>query len=52
MEPEKSQAHFSEVRMKEALYAYHTASITFSDKDLLLGTTEHNRPLYATGISF
>lgn len=26
-----------------------TASISFQDDDLLVGTAEHNRPLYATG---
>lgn len=36
--------------MKEVLYAIHTASITFADDDLLLGMTEHNRPLYVMGI--
>lgn len=36
--------------MKEALYAVHTASISFTDEDLLIGTTEHNRPLYVTGM--
>ena len=33
------------------LYALHTASITFREIDQLLGTTEHNRPLYVTGTS-
>lgn len=36
--------------MKEALYATHTASISFNENDLLTGTTEHNRPLYVTGM--
>lgn len=45
------QAYFAEINMKEVLYALHTASITFIDKDLLLGTTEHNRLLYVTGTS-
>lgn len=45
------QAYFAEINMKEVLYALHTASITFSEIDQLLGTTEHNRPLYVTGTS-
>lgn len=45
------QAHFAEINMKEVLYALHTASITFIDKDLKLGTTERNRLLYVTGTS-
>lgn len=36
--------------MKEVLYVIHTTNITFIDDDLLLGTTEHNRPLYVTGV--
>ena len=32
--------------MKEALYARYAATITFTDDDLLLGTAEHNRPLF------
>lgn len=36
--------------MKEALYAVHTASISFTNDDLLIGTAEHNRPLYVTGM--
>lgn len=45
------QAYLAEIHMKEVLYALHTASITFSEIDQLLGTTEHNRPLYVTGTS-
>lgn len=37
--------------MKEALYDDYMAAVTFTDDDLLLGTTEHNRPLYVTGTS-
>lgn len=48
--PEQYQAFFAEQHMKEALYATHTASISFNENDLLTGTTEHNRPLYVTGM--
>ena len=37
--------------MKEALYAESSAGVFFTDKDLLLGITEHNRPLYVIGFS-
>ncbi|KAJ0978344.1 hypothetical protein J5N97_013818 [Dioscorea zingiberensis] len=47
--PEEYQAYFAEINMKEALYAFHAPSVSFTDEDLLLGTTEHNRPLYVTG---
>lgn len=47
--PELYKPMFAEMNMKEVLYAPHTASITFIDKDLILGTTEHNRLLYVTG---
>lgn len=46
-----SKPMFAEINMKEVLYALHTASITFIEKDLILGTTEHNRLLYVTGTS-
>jgi hypothetical protein len=36
--------------MKEVLYATHSATISFTDDDLLTRTTEHNRPLYVTGM--
>ncbi|XP_039130916.1 LOW QUALITY PROTEIN: uncharacterized protein LOC120267326 [Dioscorea cayenensis subsp. rotundata] len=47
--PEEYQAYFAEINMTEAMYATHTVSISFTDEDLLLGTVEHNRPLYVTG---
>ncbi|KAJ0962211.1 hypothetical protein J5N97_030039 [Dioscorea zingiberensis] len=47
--PEEYQGYFTEINMKEALYAFHAPSVSFTDEDLLLGTTEHNRPLYVTG---
>ena len=37
--------------MKEALYAESSAGLFFTDEDLLLDTTEHNRVLYVTGSS-
>lgn len=43
-------AFFAEEHMKEAMYAEHTAAISFTEDDLLPGTTEHNRPLYVTGM--
>ncbi|XP_020080518.1 uncharacterized protein LOC109704178 [Ananas comosus] len=49
--PEPFHAYFAETSMKEALYLVHTANITFTEKDLLMGTTHHNRPLYVTGTS-
>ncbi|KAJ1696334.1 hypothetical protein LUZ63_004846 [Rhynchospora breviuscula] len=49
--PEKFQAYFAEKSMQEALYIDQTAAITFDDNDLLVGTSEHNRPLYITGIT-
>lgn len=47
--PEKFQAYFAERNMQEAMYTSCTASISFTDDDLSVGTTEHNRPLYITG---
>lgn len=51
LNPEEYQAFFAEQSMKEALYDDYMAAVTFTDDDLLLGTTEHNRPLYVTGTS-
>lgn len=48
--PEEFETYFAEISMKDVLYAIHTASITFTDDDLLLGTTDHNWPLYITGM--
>ena len=48
---EDYQAFFAEETMKEALYAESSARVFFTNEDLLLGTTEHNRPLYVTGSS-
>ncbi|KAL0919160.1 hypothetical protein M5K25_011234 [Dendrobium thyrsiflorum] len=49
--PEQYEAFFAEKNMKEALHIQNTATITFCDNDLLLGTTDHNRPLYFTAES-
>jgi hypothetical protein len=51
LNPEDYQAFFAEEAMKETLYAESSAGVFFTDEDLLLGTTEHNRPLYVTGSS-
>jgi len=51
LNPEEYQAFLAELSMKEALYDDYMAAVTFTDDDLLLGTTEHNRPLYVTGTS-
>lgn len=45
LDPDKYQSHFAEVNMKEALYAQYSAAVTFTDDDLMLKTTEHNRPM-------
>lgn len=49
--PEQYEAFFAEQSMKEALYTQNTATVTFCDNDLLLGTVDHNRPLYVTAES-
>lgn len=51
LNPEEYQAFLAEQSMKEALYDDYMAAVTFTDDDLFLGTTEHNRPLYVTGTS-
>jgi hypothetical protein len=51
LNPEDYQAFFAEETMKEALYVESSAGVFFTYEDLLLGTTEHNRPLYVTGSS-
>ena len=48
--PEEFQAHFAERKIQEvALVIDNTQAITFNDKDLLVGTSDHNRPLSLTG---
>lgn len=49
LDPDKDQSHFAEVNMKEALYAQYSAAVTFTNDDLMLKTTEHNRPNYVIG---
>jgi hypothetical protein len=44
LDPDKYQSQFAEVNMKEALYAQYSAAVTFTNDDLMLKTTEHNRP--------
>ena len=51
LNPEDYQAFFAEETMKETLYAESSVGAFFINKDLLLGTTEHNRSLYVTGSS-
>ncbi|KAF3326980.1 hypothetical protein FCM35_KLT08610 [Carex littledalei] len=47
--PEEFQAHFAEKRMQEiALVDNKNPTITFNDDDLLIGTSDHNRPLFLT----
>lgn len=46
--PEVFQAYFAEEKLKECLLTQDLLSITFADDDLLLKTTDHNRPLYVT----
>jgi hypothetical protein len=47
---EKYKSYFIEQNMQEDLFiAKRTACINFTDDDLLIGTSDHNRPLYITG---
>jgi hypothetical protein len=46
----KYKSYFIEQNMQEALFtAKRAACINFTDEDLLIGTIDHNRPLYITG---
>jgi hypothetical protein len=48
--PEKYKSYFIEQNMQKTLVAAkRTACINFTDDDLLIGTSDHNRPLYITG---
>jgi hypothetical protein len=48
-DPEKYKSYFIEQNIQEALFtAKQAACINFTDDDLLIGTTDHNRPLYIT----
>ncbi|KAI0494874.1 hypothetical protein KFK09_025020 [Dendrobium nobile] len=48
LEPESYQAFFATESVKDACYLKEMPCITFSDQDFLLGTSDHNRPLYVT----
>ena len=41
-DPKKYEAFFAEERMREDLTSQKSSVITFSDDDMLLGTSEHN----------
>jgi hypothetical protein len=48
--PEKYKSYFIEQNLQEALYvAKREVGITFTNEDLLMGTTDHNCPLYIIG---
>jgi hypothetical protein len=48
--PEKYKSSFIEQNMQETLFTTKRAAcINFTDDDLLIGTADHNRPLYFTG---
>jgi hypothetical protein len=47
--PEKYKSYFIEQNIQEALFtAKQAACINYTDDDLLIGTSDHNRPLYIT----
>jgi hypothetical protein len=49
-DPKEYKSYFIEKNMEEVLYtARREACINFTDDDLLIDTTDHNRPLYITG---
>ena len=45
--PELYRSHLIEAQ--EVMYAKFAAMVKFTDEDLMLGTTKHNRPLYIRG---
>ena len=48
--PEQYQAQIIETQVEETMFiSNHMPPIHFSNSDLLVGTTDHNRPLYVTG---
>jgi hypothetical protein len=48
-DPDKYKSYFIEQNMQEALFAAKRAAcINFTDDDLMIGTADHNRPLYIT----
>lgn len=49
--PQEFQTYLAERDLPEVLYAGRcNPTIGFDDEDLLLGTAEHNRPLYLSGV--
>lgn len=49
--PERYEAYFAERNMTEVLQARNEPFITFTEEDMMLGTADHNRPLYVTAES-
>ncbi|XP_028549412.1 uncharacterized protein LOC114579342 [Dendrobium catenatum] len=47
-DPERYKAYFAERSLTEVLQARNEPFITFSEEDMMLGTADHNRPLYVT----
>lgn len=50
-DPERYEAYFAERNLTEVLQARNEPIITFAEDDLMLGTADHNRPLYVTAES-
>ncbi|PKU60040.1 hypothetical protein MA16_Dca028377 [Dendrobium catenatum] len=50
-DPERYEAYFAERSLTEVLQARNEPFITFSEEDMMLGTADHNRPLYVTAES-
>ena len=48
--PEEYQAYFAEAHMTEALYAFGSPVINFSEEDLLLGTKSTIDPYMSPGL--
>ncbi|KAL0920064.1 hypothetical protein M5K25_009171 [Dendrobium thyrsiflorum] len=48
---ERYEAYFAERCLSEVLHAKNEPVVTFSEEDLMLETTEHNRPLYVSAES-
>ena len=46
LDPEICMAQLAATSSYEALYFKEVPGVTFSTEDLLLGTSDHNRPLY------
>jgi hypothetical protein len=48
--PEQYKSYFADKSLQEALYiSGRMAGINFTDEDLLIGTADHNRPMFITG---